>query len=108
MVLETGSAVFGFGLAGGFANELLHWWGLRKDVNLPTYASSPLYWMVTFAMVGLGGGLSWMQLGDRADALIAFQIGLIAPMFLQKLTQTLPASSGSMGQSASVYQFLAG
>ncbi len=108
MFLESGSAVFGIGLAGGIANELLHWWGLRHDHNLPHYASRPFYWIVTVAMIVLGGGFSWLQLGDRADALIAFQIGLVAPMFLQKLAKIAPTPHGAMGHKASLRHFLEG
>jgi hypothetical protein len=109
MTLESDWAVFGVGLAGGGANELLHWWGLRENPNLPEYAKKIFYWAVTLAMIGLGGGLAWIQLGSAADALIAFQIGLAAPMVLQKLGQAVPDRGGGMGaRAASVRDFLFG
>ena len=69
-----------------------------------------LYWIVTFAMLLLGGGLAWLQLGGHADGLIAFQIGLAAPMLLQKLAKAAPDRSGGMGISSqpSVFDFLKG
>ncbi|WP_167514466.1 hypothetical protein [Mesorhizobium intechi] len=109
MVLESELAVFGVGVGGGAANELLHWWGLRENPNLPDYARSLFYWLITLAMVILGGGLSWLQLGGHADALIAFQIGLAAPMLLQKLIKAAPEKAGGMGgNQSSVRDFLRG
>jgi hypothetical protein len=58
----------------------------------------------------LGGGLAWLQLGSRADGLIAFQIGLAAPMLLQKLAKATPDRPGGMGMAArpSIVDFLKG
>jgi hypothetical protein len=109
MALETDLAVFGMGIAGGIANEILHWWGLRENPNLPDYAKRPFYWLITVAMTVLGGSLTWLQLGSQADGLIAFQIGLVAPMMLQKLIKAAPDRSGAMGvPSASLRDFLKG
>lgn len=101
MALESDLAVFGVGIVGGAANELLHWWGLRESQRLPKYAKSIFYWLVTCAMVFLGGGLAWLQLGSQSDALVAFQIGLAAPMLLQRLVKAAPQPRGGMGASAS-------
>ncbi|AZV19313.1 hypothetical protein [Mesorhizobium sp. M7A.F.Ce.TU.012.03.2.1] len=109
MALESDLAVFGVGVAGGAANELLHWWGLRENPNLPEYVKRIFYWVVTLGMILLGGGLAWLQLGSQADALIAFQIGLAAPMLLQKLIKAAPEPGGGMGaKPASVRDFLRG
>lgn len=110
VALDSELAVFGVGFAGGLANEILHWWGLRENPQFPEYAKRPLYWIVTFAMLLLGGGLAWLQLGGHADGLIAFQIGLAAPMLLQKLAKAAPDRSGGMGISSqpSVFDFLKG
>jgi hypothetical protein len=111
MALESEVAVFAVGVAGGAANEVLHWWGLRESPRLPKYARSLFYWLVTLAMMSLGGVLAWLQLGGQADALIAFQIGLAAPLLLQKLVKVAPQPGGGMGgeQSAgSLRDFLAG
>src|SRR5262245_35452261 len=109
MALESDLAVFGVGIAGGAANELLHWWGLRENPNLPEYAKRAFYWIVTLGMILLVGGLAWLQLGSHADALITFQIGLAAPMLLQKLLKAGPEQGGGMGSTQpSVRDFLRG
>jgi hypothetical protein len=110
MAVDSDLAVFGVGFAGGVANEILHWWGLRENPQLPQYATRPLYWAVTLAMMLLGGGLAWLQLGGHADGLIAFQIGLAAPMVLQKLAKAAPDRTGGMGLAArpSILDFLKG
>ena len=106
MALESDWAVFGVGIAGGAANELLHWWNLRQNPNLPEYAKSVFYWALTAGMIVLGGGLAWLQLGTQAEPLIAFQIGLVAPMLLQQLTKAVPERRGAMGSQPSVFDFL--
>ena len=109
MALESDLTVFAVGVAGGAANELLHWWGLRENPNLPEYAKRAFYWLVTAGMIALGGALAWLQLGSQADALIAFQIGLAAPMLLQKLMKAAPERTGGMGApTPSVRDFLRG
>jgi hypothetical protein len=109
MMLESGLTVFCAGLSGGAANELLHWWGLRENPLLPEYAKQLRYWTVTVLMMVLGGVLASIQLGSRADALIAFQIGLAAPLILQKLVKTAPQQAGAMGSALpTIRSFLAG
>lgn len=102
-------AVFGTGLVGGVANELLRWYGLRDNPNVPAYAKSGFYWIISVAMILLGGGLTWLQLGSSAEGLIAFQIGLAAPMLLSNLAKVAPVEKGAMGQTpASLRDFLRG
>jgi len=109
MVVETDLGVFAIGVLGGVANEVLHWWGLRENPNLPDYARRPFYWIVTLAMTFLGGALAWLQLGTHADGLITFQIGLAAPMVLEKLIKTAPDHAGAMGFAGpSLRDFLKG
>jgi hypothetical protein len=99
--------VFLVGCLGGFANEVLHWWQLREDVNLPAYAKSPLYWVVTLVMIGLGGVVAWFQLGAKANAPIAMQLGLAAPLILQRLAASVPQAPGGKGAGdASIGNFL--
>ena len=109
MTLESELAVFSAGIAGGAANEILHWWGLRESRHFPAYAKRAIYWIVTLAMILLGGVLAWIQLGSNADALIAFQIGLAAPLLLQKAVKSVPDKTGGMGSpQPSVRDFLKG
>jgi hypothetical protein len=109
MAVETDLGVFAVGFGGGVANEILHWWGLRENPNLPDYARHPLYWVITLAMTCLGGVLAWLQLGSPADGLIAFQVGLAAPMVLEKLIKAVPDRAGGMGVGGpSLRDFLKG
>jgi hypothetical protein len=111
MALESDIGVFAVGIAGGAANELLHWWGLRESPHLPHYARSVFYWLVTLAMMLLGGALAWFQLGSQSDPLLAFQIGLAAPMLLEKMCKVVPQRAGAMGggpSTGSLRDFLSG
>ncbi len=109
-MFDAGWGVFWIGCAGGIANEILHWWGLRENPNLPTYARSALYWVVTIAMVVLGGLIAWLQIAEKAEPYLAFQLGLAAPMLLQKLSKVVPEKQGGMsaGLTPTVHDFIRG
>ena len=94
MVLEGAQAVFWVGCAGGALAELFHWWGLRAAPQLPAYAKSPLYWVITIAMVFAGGLVAWLYFGARAEAIIAAHVGISAPLILQKLATSIPDTKG--------------
>jgi hypothetical protein len=94
MVLEGAQAVFWAGCGGGALAELFHWWGLRATPQLPAYAKSPLYWIVTIAMVFAGGLVAWLYFGARAEAIIAAHVGISAPLILQKLATSIPDTKG--------------
>jgi len=95
MTLEGSYAIFAAGCGGGFLAELLHWWNLRESPQLPAYARSPFYWVITVAMVVAGGLVSWVYFGERAEAIIAVHIGVSTPLILQKLVTTVPDAKGS-------------
>ena len=40
-MLTSAFQVFGVGTAGGAVLELLHWYALKRDPELPAYARSP-------------------------------------------------------------------
>jgi hypothetical protein len=104
MTLNTDMSVFLTGCAGGAIAEVLHWWNLRMAEQLPAYKSSPFYWAISAAMILVGGFLCWIQFGSSADALVAVQVGLGAPIVLQKLVAgTQP--SGARGSTASIRDF---
>lgn len=108
-MLDSELAVFGVGVAGGAANELLHWWGLLANRNFSHYASRAFYWILTLGMVVLGGTVASSQLGAHADALIVFEIGLVAPMSLQKLIKATPEHAGAkVSTGPSVHDFMRG
>lgn len=89
------------------ATELLHWWNLRTQRRWPAYAGSMKYWVLTAMMVLIGGAVSWFQLGGRAEAVIAFELGVTAPLLLQKLTGAVPEPSGgkSSGDATTTRSF---
>ncbi|MCG7645066.1 hypothetical protein MHM87_05615 [Alteromonas sp. Cnat3-28] len=97
MMLTEDWMVFIVGSLGGSANEILHWYSLRTNPNVPHYATSLFYWFITAGMICLGGLLAWLQLGPGSSALVTFQIGLAAPLILEKMAKTLPRQKGGMG-----------
>ena len=96
MTLSTQLSVFLVGSAGGLAGEVLHWWNLRTSGKLPIYAKKLHYWIITLSMVMVSGFLTWIQFGASAEALTTFQIGIAAPIILQKLVTSAPTPEGRM------------
>lgn len=106
-------------LGGGFA-ELLRWYSLRESPNLPTYASSPFYWLISGLMIFAGGALAALYGTENMNALLVTNIGASAPLIIKALAQTTPPppSSGPSGiggggaiavtQTSGLVQFLAG
>lgn len=97
MVIEGGLPIFLLGTLGGIAAEAARWWSMRDAPELPAYASRPFYWILTLIMAAIGGALAWLQFGDRGEGLIIFQVGLAAPLVIQKLAQAAPKPTGAMG-----------
>lgn len=95
MVIEGATGVAGIGLAGGIVAEILHWWNLKEDKQLPDYAKSPKYWIITLAMILTGGFITWIYFGQRAEAIVALHVGISTPLILQKLAISVPAIGGS-------------
>jgi hypothetical protein len=95
MVIEGAAAVAGVGLAGGVVAELLHWWNLREDRQLPDYATSPKYWIITLAMILAGGFITWIYFGQSAEAIVALHVGISTPLILQKLVVSVPQIGGA-------------
>ncbi|MBY2967489.1 hypothetical protein E0H64_13965 [Rhizobium leguminosarum bv. viciae] len=102
------SHVFIFGCLGAVCLEILHWWGLRFNSNLPAYAFRPFYWIVTLAFIVIGGLVAVVQLGQSAEPVVAFQIGVAAPHILQKLAANTMHKTGSQGAAPSLADFLRG
>ena len=95
--MDFASTVFLTGMGGGAANEILHWWGLRKSSKFPKYATRVFYWVITVMMIILGGFIAALQLGKGGEPFIAFQIGILAPMLLKKIGSSVPETTGAMG-----------
>jgi hypothetical protein len=87
------------GMIGGSANELLHWYGLRRSIELPVYARQPIYWIITLAMIFLGGFFASLQLGPGAEPLLAFELGILFPLALKKIVSNGAADLVPMGGS---------
>jgi hypothetical protein len=85
------------GFFGGFCIELLRWWSIREKSNFPVYAKSPAYWVISFVMALAGGLISLLQFGASGPGIAVFQIGISAPLILQKLSTTIPAGFRGKG-----------
>jgi hypothetical protein len=98
MVVTGDLKVFLLGCFGGAMAEVLHWFNLRTSDKLPLYVHSAFYWTVTVVMAMIGGALCWIQFGGRVEALTAVQVGLAAPIVLQKLVSaTEPKGARALG-----------
>lgn len=95
MVIESTGGVVGIGCAGGLLAELLHWWGLRRDSQLPAYLKIAFYWAVTALMIAAGGFVTWLYFGARAEGLLALHVGVSTPLIVQKLFTSMPPSQGA-------------
>jgi hypothetical protein len=93
------------GLAGGGVLELVHWYNIRRDENLPAYAASPLYWTVTALMAIVGGALALIYFGSQAEPVVTFHVGVSTPLILQKLTTTIANVPGARGAGPSLVNF---
>ena len=51
-------AVFGLGAFGGLAVEIFRWYQLRQRKTLPQYARHYFFWIMTVAMIVVGGVLA--------------------------------------------------
>ena len=83
------------GLGGGCAAEALKWFRIREELHegLPDYAKSWGYWIVTIAMILVGGLLVFIyQSSDdvRLSPILAFNIGVSAPLIISTLADQVP------------------
>ena len=92
MVIEGAAGVAGVGLAGGVLAELLHWWNLREDKQLPDYAKSPKYWVITLAMILAGAFITWIYFGQRAEAIVALHVGIVCRLQKAQHIPPIPAA----------------
>lgn len=76
--------------------ELLRWYKLREAAELPLYARSPFYWVLTVLMILAGGFLAVLYGTHSKNAILVVQIGLSAPLLLRVLAdQSLPVEGRS-------------
>lgn len=85
--LQENWQVFLIGCLGGIGSEALHWRIIFREMpaKAAPYARHPGYWVMTLILILLGGVLSALLLAIPAPTLAALQIGLSAPLTLQRL-----------------------
>ena len=90
------------GFAGGALAELAQWFRIRKELaktGVPDYSRSYLYWILTFAMIAVGGLLVWIyeSTGTDLNLFLALNIGASAPLIIEGLVgQAPPVDPGSV------------
>ena len=108
MVLDGSISVFLVGTFGGGAAELLHWYGLRTNPRFPKYWSSLKYWIITVLMILLSGGFTWLNFGSEAEALTAFEIGLLTPLILERMIAAGAGDEAARSPKDSIIDFMRG
>lgn len=88
--MEVGAA-FLYGVAGGVAAEILGLFKLRRE-GAPQFVRSIFYWLITMAMIALGGGLAslYVQSGVELTPILAVNVGASAPLILGQLAGQAP------------------
>ena len=83
-----------FGLADGACAEILALWKMRPvaPAELPGYLSSGFYWVMTLAMVAVGGIVAFVYIksGIALSPLLAVNVGASAPLIIGSLTAAPP------------------
>jgi peptidoglycan/LPS O-acetylase OafA/YrhL len=83
---------FGWGLLGGFIAELLGWFKLRHQDDLPQWSRNWLYWIPTLVMILMGGALvvAYQRSDFKINAIMAINVGASAPLILGSLISQTP------------------
>lgn len=84
------------GFAGGALAEFAQWFRIRKEIaksGIPDYSRSWLYWIITLAMVAVGGLLVWIyeSTGSELNLFLALNIGASAPLIIEGLVGQAPS-----------------
>lgn len=85
--------VFGVGIVGGLALEVLHWYGLRDSANNDVYKKSLFYWIITALMILIGGALAVFYGIESIDAMLAFNVGASAPALIASASKAVNPES---------------
>lgn len=76
---------------GGIALEFIHWYGKRRDPQMPVYARSIKYWLITALMIVFGCIITYlMQLQRPLTQINSFALGFAAPSVIHKIAIFLP------------------
>ncbi|HEY9829237.1 MAG TPA: hypothetical protein V6D26_01570 [Stenomitos sp.] len=90
---------FFWGITGGALPEIYALYKLRQDFhsNKPGWINSWFYWVITLAMVLLGGGAVALYLlsGINVSPLLAIHIGIATPTLIQGLLAEKPQIEGA-------------
>jgi hypothetical protein len=80
-----------YGAGGGLAAEVLGLFRLRRQ-GAPQYLRSPFYWIITVAMIAIGGGVAWVYIKSDVDLtpLLAVNVGASAPLIIGQLVAQAP------------------
>ncbi len=88
-------SVFLCGVFGGFLSELLKWYRIREQKELPLYAKSIVYWAITILIVLSGGILAVLYGIKNINPVLAVNIGISAPLIIQNLSKIVPVSGNA-------------
>lgn len=88
---------FLFGMAGGLLPEVYALYNLRHNWlnEKPSWVKSYFYWIVTTAMIILGGCTAalYAYVGIKLNALMAIHLGLATPVLIQTALKERPKVS---------------
>lgn len=102
MLLNEVWQQIGFGIAGGLAAEILHWYRLsRRPARAKPYRTHPGYWLWTIGMIALSGLMPILYVVGTATALLCFHLGATTPLLLQKVIASVPAVANRQGAADS-------
>ena len=87
-----GITAFWWGVFGGAGAELFQWYRIRDRLSSRAQKAKWWYWVVTVLMILFGGGLAWMYVanGTTLTPLLAFNVGLTAPLLLAAGSKEIP------------------
>lgn len=74
--------VFGLGMLGGLAIEILKWYKLRESSEFPHYVKNISYWLLTIVMIILGGVIACLYGTVNRDPISVVQLGASTPALL--------------------------
>lgn len=85
------SHLFCYGLLGGLLPEFYYLYKKRKNPRLPAYIKRTFYWVMTFLMAALGGGVAWLY-GQyiQVNIYLAIHLGVVTPVLLNQMIASDP------------------